>query len=151
MAKILIIAGCVMLAAGLLMSWAPGLLGWFGRLPREGCEVLAVEPHAEQESPPAFYVMPSADGSRPGRYYINTYDPASRHLHRMAGIAFHEAVPGHHFQLAINQELADLPAFRRFGARLAAAPLSRRCTWSAAPRAQPSSPARPLKEASARL
>jgi uncharacterized protein (DUF885 family) len=93
---------------------------WFGRLPREGCEVLAVEPHAEQDSPPAFYMMPSADGSRKGTYFINTYDPASRHLHRMAGIAFHEAVPGHHFQLAIEQELADLPAFRRFGSRLAA-------------------------------
>jgi uncharacterized protein (DUF885 family) len=53
-------------------------------------------------------------------YFINTYDPASRHLHRLAATTFHEAVPGHHFQLAINQELADLPAFRRFGARLAA-------------------------------
>ena len=92
---------------------------WFGRLPREGCQVLAVEPHAEQESPPAFYMMPSADGSRKGVYFINTFDPASRHLHRMAGIAFHEAVPGHHFQLAIEQELDHLPAFRRFGSRLA--------------------------------
>ena len=94
--------------------------GWFGRLPREGCEVVAVEPHAEQESPPAFYMMPSADGSRKGMYFINTYDPASRHLHRMAGIAFHEAVPGHHFQLAIEQELEGLPDFRLFGARMAA-------------------------------
>ena len=93
---------------------------WFGRLPREGCEVLAVEPHAEQESPPAFYMMPSADGSRKGMYFINTFDPTSRHLHRMAGIAFHEAVPGHHFQLAIEQELEGLPTFRRFGSRLAA-------------------------------
>ena len=93
---------------------------WFGRLPREGCEVLAVEPHAEQESPPAFYMMPSADGSRKGMYFINTFDPTSRHLHRMAGIAFHEAVPGHHFQLAIEQVLEGLPTFRRFGSRLAA-------------------------------
>ena len=93
---------------------------WFGRLPREGCEVLAVEPHAEQEAPPAFYMMPSADGSRKGMYFINTFDPTSRHLHRMAGIAFHEAVPGHHFQLAIEQELEGLPTFRRFGSRLAA-------------------------------
>lgn len=93
---------------------------WFGRLPREGCDVVPVEAHAEQESPPAFYLMPSADGSRKGVYYINTYDLASRHLHRQPGIAFHEAVPGHHFQLAIEQELQGLPAFRLFGARLAA-------------------------------
>jgi uncharacterized protein (DUF885 family) len=53
-------------------------------------------------------------------YFINTYDPASRHLHRLAATTFHEAVPGHHFQLAIEQELTELPAFRRFGARLAA-------------------------------
>ncbi|MEX1334795.1 MAG: DUF885 domain-containing protein [Candidatus Limnocylindrales bacterium] len=93
---------------------------WFGRVAREGCDVLAVEPHAEQESPPAFYVPPSGDGSRPGRYFINTHDLASRHLHRMAAMAFHEAVPGHHFQLAIEQELRDLPKFRRFGSRMAA-------------------------------
>lgn len=93
---------------------------WFGRLPQDGCEVLAVESHAEQESPPAFYMMPSADGRRKGMYFINTYDPAARHLHRMAGIAFHEAVPGHHFQLAIEQELTHLPQFRRFGSRMAA-------------------------------
>lgn len=93
---------------------------WFGRLPRESCEVHAVEPHMEQEAPPAFYMTPSADGSRKGMYFINTYDPASRHLHRLAATTFHEAVPGHHFQLAIEQELEGLPAFRRFGARIAA-------------------------------
>ena len=93
---------------------------WFGRLPKDTCEVRPVEPHKEQEAPPAFYMTPSADGSRRGMYFINTYDPASRHLHRLAATTFHEAVPGHHFQRAIEQELADLPAFRRFGARLAA-------------------------------
>jgi uncharacterized protein (DUF885 family) len=65
-------------------------------------------------------MTPSADGSRKGMYFINTYDPASRHLHRLAATTFHEAVPGHHFQLAIEQELTGLPAFRRFGARIAA-------------------------------
>jgi uncharacterized protein (DUF885 family) len=93
---------------------------WFGRLPRESCEVHPVEPHMEQEAPPAFYMTPSADGSRKGMYFINTYDPASRHLHRLAATTFHEAVPGHHFQLAIEQELEGMPAFRRFGARIAA-------------------------------
>lgn len=92
---------------------------WFGRLPRAGCEVRPVEAHAEQEAPPAFYMPPAPDGSREGIYYINTFDMASRPLHRIAATTYHEAVPGHHFQIAIEQELTDLPAFRRFGARLA--------------------------------
>jgi uncharacterized protein (DUF885 family) len=92
---------------------------WFGRLPRDGCEVRAVEPHMEQEAPPAFYMPPSEDGSRRGLYFINTFEPASRHLHRIAAATFHEAVPGHHFQIAIEQELSGLPSFRRFGSRLA--------------------------------
>jgi uncharacterized protein (DUF885 family) len=92
---------------------------WFGRLPSDSCGVRAVEPHMEQEAPPAFYVPPNEDGSRRGAYYINTYDPASRPLHRLAATTFHEAVPGHHFQITIEQELPDLPTFRRFGSRLA--------------------------------
>ncbi len=92
---------------------------WFGRLPGDSCEVRPVEPHMEQEAPPAFYMSPSEDGSRKGMYFINTYDPASRHLHRIAAATYHEAVPGHHFQIAIEQELTGLPAFRRFGSRLA--------------------------------
>jgi uncharacterized protein (DUF885 family) len=92
---------------------------WFGRLPKSSCEVRAVEPHMEQEAPPAFYMAPSEDGSRDGIYFVNTFDPASRPLHRMAAVTFHEAVPGHHFQIAIEQELSGLPSFRRFGSRLA--------------------------------
>jgi uncharacterized protein (DUF885 family) len=93
---------------------------WFGHLPVSVCEVRAVEPFMEQEAPPAFYQPPSADGSRPGVYFINTYEPLSRHLHRLAATTFHEAVPGHHFQLAIEQELSGLSDFRRYGSRLAA-------------------------------
>jgi uncharacterized protein (DUF885 family) len=92
---------------------------WFGRLPREGCEVRAVEPHMEQEAPPAFYLPPNEDGSRRGIFFINTYEPGSRPLHRLPATTFHEAVPGHHFQVAIEQELVELPTFRRFGSRLA--------------------------------
>jgi uncharacterized protein (DUF885 family) len=92
---------------------------WFGRLPRDGCEVRAVEPHMEQEAPPAFYLPPTEDGSRRGIFFINTFDPASRPLHRLPATTFHEAVPGHHFQIAIEQELTHLPTFRRFGSRLA--------------------------------
>jgi uncharacterized protein (DUF885 family) len=92
---------------------------WFGRLPHAACEVHAVEPFRERDAPPAFYMVPAADGSRPGVYRVNTFDPASRPLHRLASITFHEAVPGHHFQLAIESELTELHPFRRHGSRLA--------------------------------
>ncbi|HET7685584.1 MAG TPA: DUF885 domain-containing protein [Candidatus Limnocylindria bacterium] len=91
---------------------------YFGRLPRANCEVMAVEAYRERESPPAFYMPPTLDGSRAGQYYLNTYQPAERQLHKIASITFHEATPGHHFQIAIEQDLAGLPAFRRLGARM---------------------------------
>ena len=91
---------------------------YFGRLPRANCEVLPVEAYREQESPPAFYMPPSLDGSRIGQYYLNTYQPSERQLHKIASITFHEATPGHHFQIAIEQDLDGLPAFRRLGARM---------------------------------
>jgi uncharacterized protein (DUF885 family) len=92
---------------------------YFGRLPRANCIVKAVEDYREQESPPAFYMPPTTDGSRPGQYYINTYQPHERQLHKIAAVTFHEATPGHHFQIGIEMELEHLPAFRRLGARLA--------------------------------
>lgn len=94
---------------------------WFGRLPSADCEVKAVEEYREREVPPAFYMPPSMDGSRPGQYYINTYQPHERQLHKIASITFHEATPGHHFQLAIEQELTGLPRFRTYGSRMAGA------------------------------
>ena len=92
---------------------------FFNRLPRVECTVMAVESYRERESPPAFYMPPSLDRSRPGRYYINTFQPEARELHRLASITFHEATPGHHFQIAIEMELEGLNAFRRLGSRLA--------------------------------
>jgi uncharacterized protein (DUF885 family) len=112
-------ADLVTLAEELIARAEAEAPAWFGRLPRDGCEVRAVEPHMEQEAPPAFYMPPTEDGSRRGLFFINTFDPSSRHLHRIPAATFHEAVPGHHFQIAIEQELTDLPAFRRFGSRLA--------------------------------
>ncbi|CAN5681458.1 hypothetical protein BH18ACT17_BH18ACT17_10360 [soil metagenome] len=88
--------------------------GYFGRLPVAGCEVRLVEPYHEADMAFAFYWAPSGDGDRPGIYYVNGYDLANRPLHIMASVTFHEAVPGHHFQLAIEQEMADRPALRRF-------------------------------------
>jgi uncharacterized protein (DUF885 family) len=92
---------------------------YFGRLPRANCYVKAVEGYREQESPPAFYMPPSLDGSRQGQYYINTYQPAERQLHKIASITFHEATPGHHFQIGIEMELEGLPRFRTLGSRMA--------------------------------
>ena len=92
---------------------------WFGRLPKAPCEVRAVEPYAAPEAPTAFYFPPAPDGSRPGIYFINTYEPASRPIHQLAAITYHEAVPGHHFQISIESELEELHDFRRFGSRLA--------------------------------
>ncbi|HEY7023885.1 MAG TPA: DUF885 domain-containing protein [Candidatus Limnocylindrales bacterium] len=94
---------------------------WFGRLPKAPVEVRAVEPYQEAEAPPAFYFPPAPDGSRSGIYFVNTYDPSSRPLYRLAEMTYHEATPGHHFQITIEGELEDLPDFRRFGARLAGA------------------------------
>jgi uncharacterized protein (DUF885 family) len=90
----------------------------FGRIPSANCEVAAVEAYREREAPPAFYMPPSMDGSRQGRYYLNTYQPHERQLHKIAAITFHEATPGHHFQLTIEQELTGLPRFRTFGSRM---------------------------------
>jgi uncharacterized protein (DUF885 family) len=92
---------------------------YFGRLPSANCVVKPVEAFREQESPPAFYMPPSLDGSRQGQYYINTYQPSERQLHKIAAITFHEATPGHHFQIGIEMELEGLPKFRTLGARLA--------------------------------
>ena len=88
---------------------------WFGRLPNAPCEVKAVEEFREQDMPPAFYYPPSGDGSRPGIYYINLGNLADRPLHALASISYHEANPGHHFQLSIEQEFTQRPALRRFG------------------------------------
>ena len=92
---------------------------YFGRLPSANCYVKPVEAYREVESPPAFYMPPSMDGSRQGQYYINTYQPEARQLHKIAAITFHEATPGHHFQIGIEMELKGMPAFRILGARMA--------------------------------
>ena len=86
---------------------------WFGRLPRAACEVVRMQPHEEQHSTIAYYREPPEDGSRPGRYYVNTYAPETRPRYEAEALAFHESVPGHHLQVAIGQELEGLPAFRR--------------------------------------
>ena len=86
---------------------------WFGRQPRARCEVVRMQAHEEEHSTIAYYREPPQDGSRPGRYYVNTSAPRTRPRYEAEALAFHEAVPGHHLQVAIGQELEHLPAFRR--------------------------------------
>ncbi len=87
---------------------------YFGHLPRSACQVRLVEAFHEADQPFAYYWAPSGDGERPGIYYVNGYDLPTRPLHIMATVTFHEAVPGHHFQLALEQEVDGRPALRRF-------------------------------------
>ncbi len=91
---------------------------FFGRMPRASVEVRAVEAFKEKDSPFAYYFPPALDGSRPGIYYANTYDLPSRLFSALATTPFHEAVPGHHFQIATEMENPDLTAFRKLGARM---------------------------------
>jgi uncharacterized protein (DUF885 family) len=86
---------------------------WFGRLPRAACDVVPVPTHAAPHQTIAYYSWPAVDGSRPGRYYINLHAPETRPRYEAEVLAFHEAVPGHHLQIAIAQELEGIPAFQR--------------------------------------
>jgi uncharacterized protein (DUF885 family) len=95
--------------------------GWFGRLPVAGCDVRPVDAFMEKDAPFAYYYPPAIDGSRPGIYYVNTYDLPHRFFPTLGTTTYHEAVPGHHFQIALEMEHPDLPAFRRLGSRLVGA------------------------------
>jgi uncharacterized protein (DUF885 family) len=87
----------------------------FGLRPRAGCEVVPIPDHEAPFTTIAYYRQPSADGSRPGRYYVNTFAPATRTRYEAEVLAFHESVPGHHLQIAIAQEIRGLPLVRRHG------------------------------------
>jgi uncharacterized protein (DUF885 family) len=83
--------------------------------PKAEIMVKAVESFREQSAGKAFYNRPAADGSRPGIYYANLYDMESMPIYQMEALAYHEGIPGHHMQLAIQQELKEVPLFRKFG------------------------------------
>ncbi|GAA5191928.1 hypothetical protein GCM10023322_50410 [Rugosimonospora acidiphila] len=86
---------------------------WFGRLPAGRCRVEPVPAADAPAAPPAYYMAPSLDGTRPGVYYANTYRAHERGRQTSEASAFHEAVPGHHFQRAVLMERRDLPLLRQ--------------------------------------
>ncbi len=82
---------------------------WFSTVPDEPCTVEPVSEAEEAGSPPAYYMTGAVDGSRPGTYFLNTSEPGERHRYMAEDMAFHEAVPGHHFQLTIARESRTCP------------------------------------------
>jgi uncharacterized protein (DUF885 family) len=87
----------------------------FDIAPKADFEVRAVEAFRERSAAAASYQTGTPDGKRPGIFYANTYDLPSRPRYMMEAIFLHEALPGHHMQLALQYELPELPRFRRFG------------------------------------
>ena len=85
----------------------------FGTLPKAALIVKKVEKFREKSAAGAFYEDPAEDGSRPGRYYVNTYNMDNEPRFQMEALTYHEGIPGHHMQIAIAQELQGVPKFRR--------------------------------------
>jgi len=91
----------------------------FSLLPKAPFEIRPVEPFRAKSAAGGSYMSPSEDGTRPGVFYVNTYDLPTRKTWDAEDLFLHEAIPGHHFQLALQQELTGLPKFRRFGGQTA--------------------------------
>jgi uncharacterized protein (DUF885 family) len=87
----------------------------FAVTPKAGFEIRPIEAFRAKSSAGGEYQGPSEDGSRPGIFYVNTFDLPTRKTWDTEDLYLHEAIPGHHFQIAIQQELSGIPAFRRFG------------------------------------
>jgi uncharacterized protein (DUF885 family) len=87
----------------------------FAVMPKADFEIRPVEAFRARSAAGGSYRAASPDGSRPGVFYVNTYDMKARPKYAMDALYLHEAAPGHHFQISIQRELEDLPRFRRFG------------------------------------
>mgnify|MGYP003707467033 FL=1 len=88
---------------------------YFHKMPRSKVEVRAVPEYSEQNQAGGYYMSPALDGSRPGVFYANLYDIKQTPTYSMRALAFHEAIPGHHLQVALNLENENLTLYRRFG------------------------------------
>jgi uncharacterized protein (DUF885 family) len=86
---------------------------WFGRLPEADCLIELVPEFLQADAPPAYYYPPTDDGTRPGTYFVNVRDATGQSVFEAESVGFHEAIPGHHLQLAIANELDDVPDFQR--------------------------------------
>ena len=86
---------------------------YFGVLPKAECVVEKIPDYEAPFTTIAYYQQPVPDGSKPGEFYINVYEPKTRPKYEMEALAYHEAIPGHHLQIAIAQELPATPAFRK--------------------------------------
>ncbi len=91
----------------------------FALRPKADYEIREVEAFRAASSAGGSYQGPSADGTRPGIFYVNTYNLKAQPIYGMETLSLHEAAPGHHFQVSIQQELTGLPRFRRFEGNVA--------------------------------
>lgn len=99
----------------LVAAVTPRLPEVFSTLPKAPVEIRRVPPSIEIGAPGGYYQAASLDGSRPGAYYINLRDTANRPKWSLPTLTYHEAVPGHHFQISVAREAGSLPIYRRTG------------------------------------
>ncbi len=92
----------------------PRLPELFGRLPKAPLEVVEMPTYLGKDQAAAWYAQGTANGSRPGRVNINTYNVTERAVAPIEAVAYHEGIPGHHLQISIAQELTGLPEFRKY-------------------------------------